>query len=224
MKYVIHTYPKRLWYVNGYLIPDMIRQGIKKDDILVINDKNKNGNLKAFILSCELLNESCWHLQDDILISKDFKTKTEVLGRLDRIVCGFCHYDFNDGATLCTGFTTSIFMYMSFPCIFIPVRYLKEFVNWFYLPTTQIKNKKEIEENKNDDMLFYRYMNELHKHDEIYNCKVCLVDHIDYLLGGSSINPRDHIVRATYWYEDERNIELERKLKNYDKNKSDLSK
>ena len=27
-KYLIHTYPKRIWYVNGYLIPSMIKQGI----------------------------------------------------------------------------------------------------------------------------------------------------------------------------------------------------
>ena len=33
MKYMIHTCEARLWYVEEYLIPSMLKQGIKEDDI-----------------------------------------------------------------------------------------------------------------------------------------------------------------------------------------------
>ena len=214
MKYVIHTYPKRLWYVKDFILRDLIKQGIKKDDIIIFNDKNKIGNLQAFIESCKMLNEDTWHLQDDILISGKFRDKTEVLGRLNMVVSGFCCYEFNDGATLCNGFTTSKFLYMTFPCIFIPLRYMKEFVSWIESDYIKDKYKEEIATGKNDDLLFYRYMMENHKEDEIYNCKECLVDHVDYLIGGSSINKERALTKATYWYEFDRNKELEERLKN----------
>lgn len=45
--YLIHTMPKRKWYVENYLIPSMLEQGIKKDSITIYNDDNKAGNLKT---------------------------------------------------------------------------------------------------------------------------------------------------------------------------------
>ena len=217
MKYIIHTYPKRMWYVKNYILKDMIKQGIKADDILILNDKNEIGNLQAFVDSCEIVNEDAWHLQDDVLISGKFRDKTEVLGRLNMIVSGFCCYEFNEGATLCNGFTTAKFLYMSFPCLFIPLRYMKGFLEWFYLESTQQRFKDKIESKKNDDLMFYNYLMEFHKFDEIYNCKECLVDHVDYLIGGSLVNKERALTKATYWTEFERNKDLEKRLKD-DKN------
>lgn len=217
MKYVIHTYPKRLWYVKDYIVRDMINQGIKNEDIIILNDKHKIGNLQAFVESCKILNEDSWHLQDDVLLSSKFRDKTEVLGRLNMIVSGFCCYEFNEGATLCNGFTTAKFLYMTFPCIFIPLRYMKDFVNWFYLESTQVRFKDKIDTKKNDDLLFYAFLMERHKKDEIYNCKECLVDHVDYLIGGSLVNKERGLTKATYWNETELNKKLESRLKN-DKN------
>lgn len=213
MKYMIHTYPKRLWYVKDYIVRDLIKQGIKKEDIIIVNDTKGLGNLWAFIESLSLISDDTWHLQDDILISKQFKLKTDVLGRMEIIVCGFNHYDFNSGCNLCKGITKPIFMYMSFPCIFIPKRYSDEFIRWIKDENTNIKHREMIETGKCDDQLFYQYMIEKHQFDEIYNTHVSLVDHVDYLLGGSSINKRDEIIRATYWDENELNIALEKELK-----------
>lgn len=213
MKYMIHTHPKRLWYVQNYLVKDMLKQGIKKEDIIIVNDSKGLGNLQAFINSLELVTDDTWHLQDDVLLSSKFKIKTEVLGKMNMIVSGFCFYDFNMGCTLCQGFTRPIFMYMTFPCIFIPKRYSDEFKEWVKIPLVKEKHKTFFESGKCDDQLFYQYVLEIHRGDEIYNCYECLVDHVDYLLGGSSINERDGVVRATYWYENERNIELEKELK-----------
>lgn len=213
MKYMIHTYPKRLWYVKDYIVRDLIQQGIKKEDIIIVNDTKGLGNLWAFIESLSLISDDTWHLQDDILISKQFKLKTDVLGRMGILVCGFNHYDFNSGCNLCKGITKPIFMYMSFPCIFIPKRYSDEFITWIKDENTKIKHREMIETGKCDDQLFYQYMIEKHQFDEIYNTHVSLVDHVDYLLGGSSINERDEVVRATYWDENDLNIKLEEELK-----------
>ncbi len=213
MKYMIHTYPKRLWYVKDYIVRDLIKQGIKKEDIIIVNDTKGLGNLWAFIESLSLISDDTWHLQDDILISKQFKLKTDILGRMGILVCGFNHYDFNSGCNLCKGITKPIFMYMSFPCIFIPKRYSDEFITWIKDENTKIKHKEMIETGKCDDQLFYQYMIEKHQFDEIYNTHFSLVDHVDYLLGGSSINERDEVVRATYWGENDLNIRLEEELK-----------
>lgn len=213
MKYMIHTYPKRLWYVKEHIVKDLLKQGIKQKDILIVNDTKGLGNLWAFVGSLDLVTEDTWHLQDDILISKQFKLKTDVLGRMGIVVCGFNHYDFNSGCNLCKGITKPIFMYMTFPCVFIPKRYTDEFKEWINNEITKIKHKDMIATGKCDDQLFYQYMIERHQFDEIYNCYDCLVDHVDYLLGGSSINDRDVIVRATYWYENDLNIKLEEELR-----------
>ena len=223
-KYMIHTYPKREWYVLKYLVPSMLKQGIDREDIIIISDRDGLGNLESWLSSLKQVTEDTWHLQDDIIIASDFKDRTEVLSYLKTIVCGFVHYDFNTGSTLCTGFTIPKFMFMSFPCIFIPKALSDEFLQWFYLPRTQIDCKEEIDSKKNDDFLFYKFILDRHLHMKIYNCKPCLVDHIDYLIGGSLVNERAYEgqqVRAYYWNDEKLVKDLEKRLK--DENKSNLS-
>jgi len=38
MKYMIHSCNSRLWYVEQYLIPSMIKQNIPREDIILFND------------------------------------------------------------------------------------------------------------------------------------------------------------------------------------------
>ena len=220
IKYMIHTYPKREWYVLDYIVPSMIKQGINKDDIIICSDRDNLGNLKSFISSLKLVEYDTWHLQDDIIISSEFKDKTEVLSYLNTIVCGFVHYDFNTGSTLCTGFALPKFMFMSFPCIFIPKKYSDRFLYWLEFSKTKEKYQKEISSGKNDDLLFYNFINEEYPKMKIYNCKPCLVDHVDYLIGGSSINNRHFLgepIRAFYWKEEKLVKDLEKRLKNENK-------
>ena len=40
MKFLIHACPKRDWFVEGYIIPEMVRQGIDRSDIEVWMDRN----------------------------------------------------------------------------------------------------------------------------------------------------------------------------------------
>lgn len=216
IKYMIHTYPKREWYVTKYLVPSLLKQGISKEDIIVVSDREKLGNLNSFIESLKIIKYDTWHLQDDIIIANDFKKRTEVLSYLSTIVCGFIHYEWNTGSTLMTEFTIPKFMFMSFQCIFIPKKYSDEFIIWINDKKTKEKYKKLIETKKNDDLLFYKFINECYPKLDIYNCNPCLVDHIDYLIGGSSINYRAYEgqkVRALWWNDEKLVKELERRLK-----------
>ena len=80
MKYMIHACNSRLWYVQEYLVPSMLNQGIEQDDIILYVDENSVGNLASCINSFLALpddNKGVWHLQDDVIISRDFKERTE---------------------------------------------------------------------------------------------------------------------------------------------------
>ena len=57
MRYMIHSCNQREWYVDNFLIPSMIAQGISEDDIYKYNDTRKDGNLLAFVKSCKLAYE-----------------------------------------------------------------------------------------------------------------------------------------------------------------------
>ena len=68
MLYMIHSCNSRLWYVNRYLIPDMLAQGITLENIILFNDFLSVGNQMAFYNSCLYiknnlpLSEGVWHL------------------------------------------------------------------------------------------------------------------------------------------------------------------
>ena len=127
-KYMIHAMPKRMWYVTEYLIPSMLEQGIKDSDIRVHNDINKEGNLRACMHAFQEVDidaEGTWHLQDDVIISHDFKEQTELYDT--GIVCGFSSmYDDH----LSPGLTSVEYMWFSFPCIRIPNKIAIECAEW----------------------------------------------------------------------------------------------
>ena len=126
-QYLIHAMPKRIWYVNEYLIPSMIEQGIKAEDIRVYNDEKREGNLKACMKAYEMCegDGGTWHLQDDVCISSSFKALTE---KYDTgIVCGFkSEYD----GTQMPGIVPVQNMWFSFPCIRIPNSIAREVAKW----------------------------------------------------------------------------------------------
>lgn len=194
--YLIHACEKRKWYVENYLIPSMLKQGIRKTDIKYYNDANKQGCLQSFIMSSYTLSDSAWHLQDDIIISSDFKGKTE---RYDKgIVCGFCSFYSED---VPYGEQSVENMWYSFPCIRIPNVILKDFIVWLESREVQNKYKAYIEANKFLDTLFRIYMLENRAYMRVFNLYPNIVDNIDYLLGGSTINKRDKEPVSLYFTE-----------------------
>ena len=215
MKYMIHTYPTRLWYVKEYLVPSMIKQGIKENDIIIYNDENKLGNLYAFLDSMKWiknnLNETdgTWHLQDDVIICHDFKKRSEENAVNDGIACGFVSGKYNKINKEYIGQTPLIRAWCSFPCIYIPNKYATEFLDWIKIAKTkdnEYEYKRRYNSNRHDDFFFIHFLREEHPDTFAYHVKPCLVDHIDYLIGGSINAPRPEPVRAYYW-EDEYLVE-----------------
>ena len=209
---MIHTMPKRLWYVEQYLVPSMIEQGIDKNDITVWNDEKHEGNLKACMnafLSLPDNTEGTWHLQDDIIISHNFKTVTEVVDF--GIVCGFKSMYDGDNEYGAVPFSKAWF---SFLCIRIPNRLARRCAMW--VARDMIGNpvyREYWEKGVNDDWMFRQFINTYHKDMCVINLKPNIVDHIDYLIGGTvNSSARVTQIRSKLWEDEYLVEELERKL------------
>ena len=200
--YLIHSCDERLWYVEDILIPSMLEQGIEKSNISVYNDVEHLGNLEAFIQSLITVNQEggTWHLQDDIVISKQFKRWTEEYD--NGIICGFCNA-YSERFPL--GLVKPKDMWYSFQCMRIPNDIARHCYTWFY---ERIENDPTFEawaKTKHDDYIFHKFMERYYANDSVLNLAPNIVDHIDYLLGGSLINKirGDMNVRSIHWDEDD---------------------
>lgn len=213
--YIIHACPKRMWYVNEYLVPSMTEQGIKPDHIQVVCDTDKKGCLETTMQIFKNLpeNGSTWHLQDDIIISSKFKKETEK--RRDGIVCGICTVYDHDPVV---GVTDIDHIWYSFPCICIPNSVAIECAKWFYNTVIHDNNKEHqanIKAKKFDDSFFREYVETYRRDIKITNLYPNIVDHIDYLLGGSTINygrAQDEVI-SMFWFEPDLTDALYEKLK-----------
>ena len=64
---------------------------------------------------------------------------------------------------------------------------------------------------KYDDFLFWEFMKQKHGNAMVYNVVPNMVQHIDYIIGGSTINPHhNRMWRAAYWMEPEREEALKK--------------
>lgn len=217
-RYVIHACPARMWYVEDYIIPSMLAQKIKRENILVWNDKENKGCLQSSIDCFEYCGEhdgGCWHLQDDVIIAPDFAKRTKKAK--NEIECGFVHYGFemrNGRSVDRVGRVPSQYMWSSFPCIYIPNRIAKGFVDWFYTKAMYMPQYDTfIFEKKYDDNFFRDYVDEYCKEEMVFNHAPSLVDHIDWLIGGSVVNRlRGTNCRSYYWEDDSMIEDLRNKL------------
>ena len=198
-KYMIHTCPKRLWYVEQFLLPSMLKQCIKKEQITVYNDEKQEGNLRACINSFLTLPEEggTWHLQDDVIICRDFKERTEKHN--SGFIAGFISQRY-DLATHC-GIVPVKQMAWTFPCIRIPNKIARECAEW--ISTQIIGNpvyRNKWKDGNGDDWCFKAYVSDYYKDSKCQNLKPSLVDHIDWLIGGSAVGTqRDEPTRAKYF-------------------------
>lgn len=212
MKYLIHTYPKRLWYVEQYIIPSMLNQGIMRENIGIYNDDKGEGNLKACMnafASVDDNEESTWHLQDDICICKDFKERTELYS--NGLIAGFSSERYDGPGRI--GPVKASGMWFSFPCILIPNQYARHCSEWVL---TQIIGNPVYAmywmDGKNDDWAFRLFIKAFHKDEPALNLAPNLVDHVDYLIGGGSGGKRKEQVRAQYFKDIDVVKELEEQI------------
>ena len=217
-QYMIHACPKRMWYVEQYMIPSMLEQGIHADDITIYNDINGDGNLQACLKSFESVpdnGDGIWHLQDDLLLSSFFKVKTE---RWDSgIVYGFSGYYDKDihGKWFKPGIVKPREMWSSFQCVRIPNYITHKFVRWFrqYMENNQVY-KDQVRSGKCDDWFFKKYLQSEWPNIDILNLAPNIVEHVDQLIGGSVINEQrgDPDYRSRFWEEEELYEQLREQL------------
>lgn len=203
MNFMIHACPQRMWYVDEYLIPSMRAQGI--ENITVWNDTEQRGNLYSCMESfkaCGLLDGGTWHIQDDVIISRDFAKRTQELD--DGIVCGFGCQNFGPSMQE-QGIVPACFMWYSFQCIRIPNDLAAEFAEWFYSDAQyRTQYQSHVVDRKHDDWFFREFILEKHRDKYVNNLVPSLVDHIDYLIGGTLINKQRNIqMNRAKWFQDQ---------------------
>ena len=214
-QFMIHACPKRMWYVEGFLIPSMLEQGIPRANITVWNDADGKGCLESCMASfaeCGKHDGGTWHLQDDVLICHDFAEACEEYD--DGVVCGFSHMLFEPFNRPMPGDVPAIFMFNSFPCIRIPNRIAGECAEWYYNDARHRPNYQDwVKSGKHDDGFWHDFYVERYPHGRAMNLVPALVEHVDWLIGGSTVNDwRGYICRADYWEDDDLIEQLKNKL------------
>lgn len=189
MKFLIHTIPERMWYVNKYLAPILKAGGAQYD---IYSDIRHEGNLISTMRSFlyygnDLMRGNTWHLQDDILFCRDFVRRCEDISDEWPVVCGTCYIlDKNklDKKTL-----KPSNMWWSFPCIRIDDTLAYECADWFFREARDDpKYTIKVMQGRYDDYFFKEFLCRFYPRMDILNVNPNLVDHIGCLLGGSSIS------------------------------------
>lgn len=214
MHIMIHACPAREWYVNEYLVPSIVDQGISRDEITIWMDRDGVGNLASCLESfaqCSKHEGETWHLQDDVIVCRDFADRIRAAPY--GLALGFCVYKYERGHIV-EGPTMAHYMWQSsFPCLKIPNILAGEFVDWLVSAQNRPEINKLVQTGKKDDTLFWIFMQENHKDMRVTNISPHLVDHVDWLIGGSTINQwREDIVRSCRWNDENLITELSDKL------------
>ena len=214
MQIMIHAVPKRMWYVREFLIPQLEAQGA--EDVRVWLDANRRGNLRSCVESFASLPEDggTWHLQDDVLPCRDFFQRACVLNPGNNLVYGFCSVHNGDDP----GQRGVVYMpdaWHGFPCVRIPNAWAKAFTWWIESEASQRPDLKGyVRMNRCDDYLFTIFCQENIGTEVAVNAWPCLVEHVDWLIGGSILNEwRGFFCRAESFADPDLVEELADKLK-----------
>lgn len=191
-KYLIHTSKQRQWYVDDFLIPSMVRQGIDSHNIYRYIDLRGEGNLISCMKAFKLVDDFhdfdgiTWHLQDDVAISSVFKQYTEVEYESD-MVCGFCTRDLGKHIVQPIGQIDPDFMWYSFQCIGIKNYVASGCANWFNTDGKKDPNiARFVKSGLGDDEVFKYYCTKICSGLKALNLIPNLVEHIDFMIGGST--------------------------------------
>lgn len=191
MKFLIHACPQRMWYVEEFLVPELRAQGA--EEIEIWNDAEKAGNLISCMQSFRSRPEgdgATWHLQDDVLLCRDFLQRCSDHER--GIVYGFCCEQFGDDSEA-LGLVHVPSGWHSFQCVRIPDALARECAEWYFSgrwmesPSAELPILDQL--GKGDDTFFHEFLECRHGGELVYNVAPNLVEHVDWLLGGSTLHP-----------------------------------
>lgn len=209
MKFLIHACPQRMWYVSEFLVPELKAQGA--EEIEVWNDVEKKGNLKAcmesFAARTGIGDDGTWHIQDDVLLCRDFVKRCREHD--EGVVFGFACRNFGDRLDA-YGEVYTPDAWNSFQCVRIPDAWARECAKWVLSKawegeSASVELPVLFVLGKGDDTFFHEFMQSRYPYEVVENLKPNLVDHIDWLVGGSSIQQwRDYLARAEFF--DDQNL------------------
>ncbi len=206
MKVLIHAYPKRMWYVEEFIIPSLLEQGLPAEDIEVWNDTEGKGNLQSCMESFGARegDGGTWHIQDDVILCRDFVERCKALDKDNIVMYGFACEKFHDGLDQ-RGLVYQPSSWHSFQCVRIPDAYARECADWFFSDASErfiFSGWKKT--GKMDDSFFWSFMEDRHPGDMVRNIVPNLVDHVDWCIGGSAINEwRGWVARSDFWNDEE---------------------
>ena len=224
MRYLIHSAPSRQWYVEEFLVPSMLEQGIPEKEIVIRCDTEKKGNLVAcmesFLWCGQNEAEGTWHLQDDILLARSFAEETRKHN--SGVVCGAVMKNWGPDWKK-VGEQKAVDHWYSFQCIRIPDRLAGECALWFFRDASKRQNPKyrnRVLRKKHDDDFFRFFLEEKHPEMTVWNLVPNIVEHIDFLIGGTLVNKdrKDNINRVAYWEDDSLLDALWKKLQERNQN------
>lgn len=206
MQILIHACPPRMWYVTDWLVPNLRAQGAAPEEIRIWNDAAQHGNLTACMESFAAMpcDGGTWHIQDDVLPCRDFVQRCREHD--DGVVYGFCCRHFTDDPDV-RGRTDMEAAWHSFQCVRIPNLYARDCAAWYAAGFWRDCADPEMEilyaQNQGDDTFFRHYLLEKHGMETVLNLAPNLVEHVDFLMGGSEVNKyRGFWARSDFW-EDE---------------------
>ena len=215
--YIIHTSPKRINFVKKYMVPCFKKYGI--NNMIVWNDEDMIGQLNAWTDCARwiLLKKSdyigTWHLEDDVLPCQNFKELSEKLPETADVIQGFIteNKDFDFNGTI--GLSTIKDLPYGTQCIYIPNAFLDGFVKFFdeYVKTGNYRARQYNCGTLYADAVLRAYLRRYHRNATLNNLDSCMVEHIDYLIGGRSVkNQKLHNTKARKFdnYDEVKNLEL----------------
>ena len=217
MNILIHACPQRMWYVKDFLIPMLQEQGA--DNIEVWNDIRKEGNLKACMdsFAARIGDGGTWHIQDDVLPARDFLKQCKEHD--EGLVYGFCCRNFDDRLDA-YGEVYVPDAWNSFQCVRIPNAYARECAAWVRgmkwqneSPSVYLSALWKL--GKGDDSFFHEFMSCRHPYETALNLKPNIVEHIDYIIGGTSLHWRDNIACAVYFEDKDLIEDIKERVKRY---------
>ena len=212
MKILIHACPQRMWYVQEFLAPALQAQGA--DDIEIWNDSERRGNLASCMASFAARSGDggTWHIQDDVLPCRDFVQRCREND--EGVAYGFCNEHFTDDPQQ-TGTVYVEDAWHSFQCVRIPDAYARACASWLEGSGREHEQYPIwIASGKMDDAVFRSWLIAEHSRETVQNLKPNLVEHVDWLVGGSILSEwRGYLTRAYYWDDEDLVQALRRRIR-----------
>ena len=118
------------------------------------------------------------------------------------------------GEKLNTGIVKEPDLWHSFQCVRIPDDMARDFVKWVETAKHSSWADIQIKRNQGDDFIFREYFQTVHGRETARNIAPNMVDHVDFMIGGSIVNQwRGHPTRADLWEDEDLVEQLEAQLK-----------